>query len=91
MGHDGYLARGGRGCGARGDDLALGQWARDGDGMRDSGGLVGRRRRRGYTCGVRGSTQGLLGSKLVVIGAHRDLAPGAVIDGVDGSVITNSE
>lgn len=100
MSHDGNLAGGGRGGGAGGDDLALGQGAGDGDGVGDAGSTVRRRRRRGDARGVRRATvDGVVETVLLVelgksdgvVGLHGDLAAGAVVDGVDGAVVADSE
>lgn len=98
--HNGYLAGRGRGGSTGGDDLALGQGTGDGDGVGDAGSTVRRRRRRGDARGVGGATvDGVVEAVLLVelgrgdgvVGLHRDLAAGAVVDGVDGTVVADSK
>lgn len=98
--HDSNLAGGGRRGGAGGDDLALSQGTGDGDGVGDAGSTVRRRRRRGDASGVGGATvDGVVEAVLLVelrrgdgvVRLHGDLAAGAVVDGVDGAVVADSE
>lgn len=89
MGHDRNLGGGRRGRGTGGDDLSLGQWTGNRDSMRDPGSTVGWRRWRRDASSIRGPALGLV--LLEIVGLHGDLATRSVVNGVDRSMVADSE